>query len=147
MRVMAVASGGGHWDELMLLRPAFTGCEVTYVTTFKGMAERDGINGVVVLPDANRDSAGDAWSCLVASIRLVRKFKPEVLITTGALPGLICLVVARLFGSRTIWIDSIANNEVPSLSGRVALLFSSLWLTQWPHLATTRRRKFCGALL
>jgi len=144
---MAVASGGGHWDELMLLRPAFAHCDITYVTTFKGMAERDGIEGVMVLPDANRDSARDAWGCLVASIKLVRKFKPEVLITTGALPGLICMIVARLFGARTIWIDSIANYEVPSLSGRVAMLFSSLWLTQWPHLANARRRKFYGALL
>ncbi|GGY96626.1 hypothetical protein GCM10011614_09360 [Novosphingobium colocasiae] len=147
MRVMAVASGGGHWDELMLLHPAYAGCDVTYVTTFKGMADRDGIDAALLLPDANRDNPGDAWRCLVASVKLIRRHRPEVLITTGALPGLFCLIVARLLGARTIWIDSIANYEVPSLSGRIALPFASLWLTQWPHLANGRKRKYCGALL
>ncbi|MFD2579007.1 hypothetical protein ACFSTD_11175 [Novosphingobium colocasiae] len=36
---------------------------------------------------------------------------------------------------------------MPSLSGRIALPFASLWLTQWPHLAKGRKRKYCGALL
>lgn len=144
---MAVASGGGHWDELMLLRPAFDGCDVSFVTTFKGMADRDGIDGVTLLPDANRDNPKAAGKCLVAAIKLIFRSRPDVLITTGALPGLFCLIVARLLGARTVWIDSIANYEEPSLSGKIALPFSSLWLTQWPHQADGRRRKYSGALL
>ncbi|MFD2579029.1 hypothetical protein ACFSTD_11305 [Novosphingobium colocasiae] len=84
----------------MLLHPAYAGCDVTYVTTFKGMADRDGIDAALLLPDANRDNPGDAWRCLVASVKLIRRHRPEVLITTGALPGLFCLIVARLLGGR-----------------------------------------------
>ena len=32
-KVMAVASGGGHWVELRRLMPAFAGREVLYVST------------------------------------------------------------------------------------------------------------------
>lgn len=147
LRVMAVASGGGHWDELMMLQQAFDGFDPVYVTTFRGMAVRDGIDRVIPLPDANRDNPGDALRCLIAAFKLVFRHKPQVLITTGALPGLFCLIAARLFGAHTIWVDSIANFEVPSLSGRVARPFSCLWLTQWPHLASGRKRLYRGGLL
>ena len=33
MRIMAVASGGGHWVELRRIVPAFDGAEVVYVST------------------------------------------------------------------------------------------------------------------
>ena len=32
-KVMAVASGGGHWVELRRIMPAFAGAEVVYVST------------------------------------------------------------------------------------------------------------------
>ena len=35
-RVLAVASGGGHWIQLLRLSPAWEGCAVTYVTTTDG---------------------------------------------------------------------------------------------------------------
>jgi hypothetical protein len=69
-----------------------------------------------------------------------------MLITTGALPGLFCLIAARLLGARTVWIDSIANSDQPSMSGRIARLFAHEWFTQWEHLAT-RRRRYEGAVL
>ena len=31
-RVLAVASGGGHWVQLMRLRPAFEGTDIHYAT-------------------------------------------------------------------------------------------------------------------
>ncbi|CAN0461153.1 unnamed protein product, partial [Ectocarpus fasciculatus] len=32
-RILAIASSGGHWQQLMLMRPGFTHHQVTYVTT------------------------------------------------------------------------------------------------------------------
>ena len=31
-RVLAAASGGGHWIELLRVIPAFRGCSISYVT-------------------------------------------------------------------------------------------------------------------
>ena len=42
-RVLAVASGGGHWDELMLLRPTLEQYNVQYVTTDTSLALQHGI--------------------------------------------------------------------------------------------------------
>ena len=36
-RILALSSGGGHWVQLLRLRPAFDdGCEVTFATVDKG---------------------------------------------------------------------------------------------------------------
>lgn len=147
IKILAVASGGGHWDELMLLRPGFENFEVRFATTNPLLPARDGIGEVEVLPDCNRDQPIRSLRCLLASLRLIWRSRPQVLVTTGALPGLFCLVFARLLGARTIWVDSIANWDEPSLSGRLARPFASLWLTQWPHLAKSRSMLYRGALL
>ena len=41
-RVLAIASGGGHWVQLQRLRPAFEGCDVAYVSVFPDYAEELG---------------------------------------------------------------------------------------------------------
>lgn len=147
VKVLAVASGGGHWEQLMLLRSAMDKHDVLYGTTTMGLAERDGLDDVVYLPDCNRSSMAQAFKCLSASWRLVRDTKPDVVITTGALPGLFCLVIGRLRGARTVWIDSLANFEKPSMSGQFARRFSTLWLTQWENLARPQGPHYFGGLL
>jgi hypothetical protein len=52
-----------------------------------------------------------------------------------------------LLGARTIWIDSIANVEELSLSGRRIGKHAHLWLTQWPHLAAPGGPRYEGSVL
>lgn len=40
--VLMVASAGGHWQQLMLLREAFDGRDVHYATTLRGLAPQSG---------------------------------------------------------------------------------------------------------
>ncbi|WP_245893415.1 UDP-N-acetylglucosamine transferase subunit ALG14 [Devosia naphthalenivorans] len=68
--------------------------------------------------------------------------------TTGSFPALMALGVARmLLGARTIWIDSVANCQALSTSGRLARRVADVWLTQWPHLATVDGPEHWGAVL
>lgn len=143
---MAVASGGGHWEELMLLRPALDPDTTVFATTNRELASRDGLRHIHQLPDSNRDEAQQAFRCLLACARLVWRVRPDLLVTTGALPGLFCLIFARLLGARTVWVDSIANSDHESLSGRIARPFATRWYTQWQHLEGDGRR-YEGALL
>ena len=80
--------------------------------------------------------------------RILRKERPEVVVTTGAAPGLVALVLSRwLCGSRTVWIDSIAAAERLSMSGRLARRVADAWLTQWQHLARPEGPHYWGAVL
>jgi hypothetical protein len=68
-------------------------------------------------------------------------------ISTGALPGYFALRLAKLFGARTVWIDSIANAEELSMSGQKVRPYADLWLTQWAHLASAGGPEFRGSVL
>lgn len=146
-RVLAVASGGGHWVQLMRLRPAFEGCDVEFASVADAYASE--VQGCRFhrLPDATR---WDRWALvkLLGKVAwVVLRRRPDVVLTTGAAPGLLALVAGKLIGARTVWIDSIANVEEMSLSGRQARRFADLWLTQWEHLATPEGPLFEGAVL
>ena len=63
------------------------------------------------------------------------RFRPDVVVSTGAAPGYFTLRFGKLCGARTIWIDSMANVEQMAKAGRMAGKYADLWLTQWPGLA------------
>lgn len=147
VRLLAVASGGGHWDQLMQLRSVFDRFDTTYVSTNADLATRDGVTGMLVIPDANRNRPLDAARSLATAMAIVRRVRPAVVISTGALPGLFCLAAGRLHGARTIWLDSLANAEQLSMSGRMAGRFATLWLTQWEHMAAPGGPVYSGSLL
>ncbi len=146
-RILAVASGGGHWEQLMLLRDSFSGCNVQFATTLPGLLEREAIRGGYILQDCNQYNIVGLFQCLIQSIILIAKTRPDVVISTGAAPGLICLLLGRVVFAKTIWVDSVANAERLSLSGRIAQRFSHVCLTQWRHLARPGGPHYAGAVL
>lgn len=146
-RILAVASGGGHWVQLMRLRPAFDGHDVNYVTTIRGYEADVTPARVRVVNDANRWNKVGLLRLLLQVVWIVLRVRPQVVITTGAAPGYFAIRFAKLLGARTIWIDSIANAEELSMSGRMASHHADLCLTQWPELAEPNGPKFAGAVL
>ena len=147
MRLLAVASGGGHWVQLLRLRPAFSDHQVTYVTVNKSYRADIGPAEFCVVNDATRRNLfGLALLC----IRLLWQFirvRPDVVVTTGAAPGYFAVRLGKLFGARTIWIDSIANVNELSLSGQRAEQHVNLCLTQWSHLSRVDGPQYAGAVL
>lgn len=134
-RVLAMASGGGHFVQLLRLRPAWAGQQVSYATVQAASAVDVAPAPLFTFRDVSR---ADWWrlplTALDIAIILLR-VRPQVIITTGALPGLVALALARPFGVRTLWVDSIANSEVLSGSGRLARKLATEVVTQWPALA------------
>jgi len=68
-------------------------------------------------------------------------------VSTGAAPGYIAVRLGKLLGARTAWIDSVANVEEVSLSGRMVGRHADLWLTQWRHLAKDDGPQYRGEVL
>jgi UDP-N-acetylglucosamine:LPS N-acetylglucosamine transferase len=134
-RILAIASGGGHFVQLLRLRPAWQGHDVTYATVHAASAVDVAPAPLLTFRDVSR---ADWWRLPLTAldaVRILLKVRPQVIITTGALPPLVVLALAKLFGIRTLWVDSIANSEVLSGSGRHAGKFATQVVTQWPQLA------------
>lgn len=61
--------------------------------------------------------------------------RPDVLISTGSGLTLPPFLVARVFGIKTIFIESPSRVYNPSIAGRLLLGKVNLWLSSWPELA------------
>jgi UDP-N-acetylglucosamine:LPS N-acetylglucosamine transferase len=146
-RVLAVASGGGHWVQLLRLAPAFEGCDLAFATV--NHAYRDQVNDrrFYSIPDATRWNKAGLLRMAMRIAWILLKERPHVVISTGAAPGFFAIRLGRLMGAKTIWIDSIANVECLSLSGQKIGRYANLWLTQWPHLAKDDGPYYAGAVL
>jgi UDP-N-acetylglucosamine:LPS N-acetylglucosamine transferase len=146
-KLIAVASGGGHWVQLLRLTPAFEDMEVIFVTVSEGY--RSQVRGAkfYVVNDANRwNKMALLWLSLKL-LRIILKERPDAIISTGAAPGYLAIRIGRILRAQTVWLDSIANIEQLSLSGRMIGGYADLWLTQWPHLAGPRGPYFAGSVL
>ena len=136
-KVMAIASIGGHWIQLLrIARPMEERYEMVYVSTHPKCATMVEGQKYCLTTDFSRT---DAWKLIPSffkAIKMIRQEKPDAIITTGAAPGLVFLLAGKLLGRKTIWIDSIANVEHLSASGRMASKFVSRTYTQWKDLAT-----------
>lgn len=146
-KVLAVASRGGHWVQLLRLREAFDSCDVVYVTTEP--AYRSNVDGASFRTVVEADRTQKLRMCLLIlqMLILVLRERPTCVVTTGAAPGYFAIRFGRLLGARTLWIDSIANAEEMSLSGRLARRCADVTLTQWEHLATSGGPEYRGAVL
>ncbi|MAG31688.1 MAG: UDP-N-acetylglucosamine--LPS N-acetylglucosamine transferase [Deltaproteobacteria bacterium] len=143
-KVLAVASGGGHWVQLRRIVPAFDGHDLSYVTINPNY-RADVPNGrVFIVRDSTRwDRLGMAVLALQILWILVR-IRPDVVVSTGAAPGCLAIILGRFLGCRTVWLDSIANVDEMSMSGRLVQRYSQLWLTQWSHLAAENGPEYAG---
>ena len=134
-KVLAVASIGGHWIQLLRISKGLEGiCELAFASTHDKCAKMVEGHSFNKLIEFSRWDWYKLFPAFFNDISIVRKEKPDVVITTGAAPGLIVLFAAFLMGKKTIWVDSIANVNHLSLCGRVAKMFATRCYTQWEEL-------------
>jgi len=146
-KILAVSSGGGHWIELLRLRPAFAGHDVEYVTVRDDY--RDDVSGHTL----HKVNDATSWNYFGTALLLVRtaivvlKVRADIVVSTGAAPGYFAIRFGKLIGARTIWVDSLANVNQMSRAGQMVGKHADLWLTQWPNLAAPRGPEYSGQVL
>jgi hypothetical protein len=145
--ILAIASSGGHWVELSKLFVTFDGFSVQYATTDPGRRCDVPEGRFHLLTDANQRTPWKLIVCSTQIVRLVLKYRPQVVITTGAAPGLIAILVGKCVGSKAIWLDIFGLVMRMTLSGRLVKPFADVHLVQWPHLAKPDGPYFKGSLL
>src|SRR3546814_19451088 len=106
-------------------------------------SDLDGKTPVAIVADCNKNTPFRFLLCVGQAILCLLRQRPDVVISTGALPGFAFVMVAHVLRIRTIWVDSVANAEEPSLAGQKARRFSTLWLSQWSHVADQIGRASC----
>lgn len=145
---MVVCSGGGHWVQMRRILPAFAGMDIFYVSVEPEPDADLGDARYYPIANVTRRNPAAIPGILRRLARIIRAERPDVVVTTGAAPGLLAITMAKcLRQGRTMWIDSVANTERLSLSGWLARPVADAWLVQWEHLSRPKGPAYWGAVL
>ncbi len=133
MKICLVSSCGGHLTELRSLLPAFRGHDLFYVLNDKAILPVDMLGRTYFIAHSERDwkfflNLWEAWC-------LLRRQRPQVILSTGAGPAVPFALVGRwAFGCRIIYIETIASVMRPSMTGRLMYRLAHDFLYQWEGL-------------
>ena len=135
MKICLVASAGGHLSQLLKIVPAVAGYEAFVITTSEAVRKNlTQFGRVYVVDECNRQHGLKVIRVFLACWRILRRERPDVVLSTGAAAGCMCCFLGKLLGARIVWVDSITNVKRLSLSGWLVRHIADLFLVQWAEL-------------
>lgn len=84
---------------------------------------------------------------IITSFYRYMRYRPKVVISTGAHTALPICYIAKIFGSRIIFIETFAKISTPSLTGKAVYPIADAFYVQWPELKSYYpKAKYMGKL-
>jgi UDP-N-acetylglucosamine:LPS N-acetylglucosamine transferase len=147
LKICIVSSCGGHLTEVRCLKNVYEDYEHFYV-----------LNDAVILPSdmqgrtyfiAHSERDWKFFLNLWEAFHVLRKEKPDVILSTGAGPVVPFAIVGRLlFGVRVVFVETFTRVEFPSLTGKIMYWLANDFFYQRKQLGKYfPRGKYGGGLL
>ena len=135
-KICFIASSGGHFEQLMMLKPIMKKHR-SFIVTEKTNYSVNTDQKVYYLKQVNRHEVEFILLMILNSIKSLKIFlkeKPDVIISTGALSVIPICVIGKVFGKKIIFIESFAKITSPTLTGRFIYKFADRFYIQWESL-------------
>lgn len=143
-KVVFIASTGGHLNELLQLTPIFDKYDYTLITekTKSNMGlDKKHPNRVHYLIAGTYTTFGAKLlysfkffvNCL-KSLYFFLKIKPDVIITTGTHNTVPMCYIAHIFKKKVIFIETFANSNGPTKSGKMIYPIADKFIVQWESM-------------
>lgn len=149
-KLLAISSPGGHWIQLnKICNPLENQFDVVYATPgaqYKSAAVVSN-KKIYTITDASADNKLKLIPVTLQLLLILIRERPDIIISTGAAPGVMAILLAKFLPIKTIWIDSIANVKVLSRSGRMVKNHANLVITQWKPLSDNQNIFYRGSVL
>ena len=127
-----ICSSGGHLAELLPVGKRLGKKHDHFWITFRNPMTNNTLKGekYYLVHDPIRNPV-IFLKLVFHSLLLFLKERPDVVVTTGAGMAVPFSILAKMFGSRLIFIESFCRTDGPSLSGRALYRFSDKFYVQW----------------
>jgi hypothetical protein len=131
VKLLLVASAGGHLQQLFWTRPFWSRHDRVWVTfdTPEARALLEGETWIAAHHPTNRSVRAFAANTQLAR-RVFADHRPDVVITTGAGVGVPFVWLARWFGARSVFVEVYDRLDTPSLTGRLVAPCADLVVLQ-----------------
>lgn len=137
-KICFIASTGGHFEQLMMLKPIMEKYDsfiVTEKTNYGVLSGKD--RNVYYLRQVNRrekNFLGNMILNLFKSIKIFLIEKPDIVISTGVLATIPMCLLSKLMKKRLIYIESFAKITSPTLTGKLLYKFADRFYVQWEEM-------------
>lgn len=145
--ILVISSSGGHFVQLSMLSNQLNCKKLVAVGTYLSQPTFINCDTYYSVSDFSRDNVHLAIKVFIQSIKILIVEKPELIITTGAAPGLIMLICSKLFKVKGLWIDSLANSKELSFSAKIARFLGFKVLTQSIQVSNKYGVEFHGRVI
>lgn len=133
-KICFAASSGGHYEQLMMLKPLmekYDSFVVTEQTDYNVKAKGE---KTYYMKQVNRREKTFAWHmvqnvCL--SVKVYIKEKPDIVICTGVLAMIPICLIAKFMGKKLVFIESFAKVTTPTETGKLLYKFADQFYVQW----------------
>jgi len=148
MKICIAASAGGHLVEALQLSKAWNKTPHFFISDKRinaiDLAEKEKV--YFILPP-RRNILKFIYS-FCQTIGIFVKENPSTVISTGAEIGFPALLLGAILGKNTIYIETIARVNSPSLTGKLVYPFVKHFYVQWPEARKWfPKAKYIGAVI
>ena len=134
MKICVICSAGGHLSEILVLKKIFDMYPHFFVTFRREDIEtRLTKKNTYLIIDPKRNPFKLLLNIL-QSFRIFLKERPNLILSTGAGVVIPSCYIAKFFGSKIIFVESLAAIFRPSFSGRFIYPIANLFIVQWKRL-------------
>ncbi len=135
MKIALVGSSGGHLTHLHMLK-AFWEKHERFWVTFDKEDARSLLDGESFYPcyyPTNRNIPNLIRNTKLA-LRLLKKERPDVIISSGAAVAVPFFYIGKLYGAKTIYIEVYDRIDAPTLSGKLVYPVTDRFIVQWEEM-------------
>ena len=140
-KVLFISSTGGHLTELLQLKKMFNKYDYHIITektkVNKELKKEYGKRINYVIYGTKDHKFSYVFKLLIncfIELFLFIKIRPQYIISTGAhIAGPMCLI-GKIFGSKIIFIETFANRNSKTITGKYVYKFADLFLVQWKSM-------------
>ena len=135
MKVALVGSSGGHLTHLYLLKE-FWEKEDRFWVTFDKPDARSILKNEKFYPcyyPTNRNVKNTIRNTWLA-FKVLRKEKPDLIISSGAAVAVPFFWIGKLFGAKTIYIEIFDRIDKPTMTGKLVYPVTDKFIVQWEEL-------------
>lgn len=140
-KALFISSTGGHFSEMMMLKPMFNEFDYYIITektdTTKSLKETYGKKIDFLVYGTKDHKISYTFKLLfniLKSLVLFFKIRPDVVITTGTHTAVPMCYIAHLFKKKVVFIETFANVNTKTLSGKIVYKIADLFVVQWEEM-------------
>lgn len=132
MKLLLVCTPGGHFSTMMGLKNFWSAYPREWVTYSRVDTEQ--LRDKEVVYWVEKQEARELWRAGInffKALFILHQSRPELVISTGASLAVPFLLASKLFGIKTVFIESISRANDLSLSGKLVYNLVDEFYVQW----------------